>query len=248
MRLKDRVAIITGAGRGIGKAMAVKFAAEGASVVVADINIERATETATQIRAAGGYAEAVRTDVTNASSIAKMVKHTLECHGKIDILVNNAGILSSTAFEDITEREWDAVIDTNLKSVFLCCQAVIGNMQANHFGRIINMSSNAGRDGGIKTSLAYSASKAGVIGFTRGLAKRMAAFGITCNSIAPGTTNSEMLMNFTPEMIESLKAGIPVGRLGEPEDYAELACLICSDTGSFMTGAVIDINGGLFIG
>jgi 3-oxoacyl-[acyl-carrier protein] reductase len=248
MRLENQVAIITGAGSGIGKAMAVRFAAEGCIVAVSDIKADLACSTCNEIHSIGGRAIAVQADVADKRSVQGLVsKVHQEFHG-IDVLVNNAGVLHSTSLADITEEEWDRILSINLKGVFLTCQAVIPIMEEQGNGCIINIASNAGRDGGVSVGLAYAASKAGVIGFTRGLAKREARRHITCNCIAPGTTKSDLLKAFTPEMIGKLEETIPLGRLGDPEDIAELAIFLAGAHGRFVTGAVLDINGGLFIG
>ncbi len=248
MRLSGRTAIVTGGGNGIGRAIAMSFAREGANVVIADINDAAASSVSAQISDSGGKAVSVMLDVADRQSVHQVVKFAADTFGGLDILVNNAGILRSTPFESISEEEWGYMIDINLKGVFLCCQAAYESLKSSKYGRIINIASNAGRDGGVSTSLAYVASKSGVIGFTRGLAKRVAEFGITCNCIAPGTTKSDILKDFTPEMLKTIESTIPLKRLGDPEDIAELSCFIASDNGSFMTGAVVDMNGGMFIG
>jgi NAD(P)-dependent dehydrogenase (short-subunit alcohol dehydrogenase family) len=247
-RLQDKVSIITGAGGGIGKAIAARFAAEGSHVVIADINLDLAEAAAREICHDGGDVLAVKTDVSSKDSVTALVQHVMEIYGRIDILVNNAGIMHSTPLADIAEAEWDRIMAVNLKGVFLTCQAAVPVMESQGGGCIINMASNSGRDGGVKTGLAYAASKAGVIGFSRGLAKKVARHHITCNCIAPGTTRSDMLKSFSPDDIKALEAAIPVGRLGEPADIAEMAVFLAGPHGGFVTGAVMDINGGLFIG
>jgi NAD(P)-dependent dehydrogenase (short-subunit alcohol dehydrogenase family) len=248
MRLKEKVSIITGAGNGIGKAIATKFAQEGAMTVIADIDEARARQAADAIVGFGGTAMAVRADISDKEDVDAMIAKAIGRFGGIDVLVNNAGVLHSTPIDEITEEEWDRIFAVNMKGTFLCCQAVLPFMREKGEGRIINIASNAGRDGGVSTGLAYASSKAAVIGFTRGLARRMAPYGITCNAIAPGTTKSDMISVFSEEKLQYVRDSIPLGRLGEPEDIAELACLIASQYGSFITGATIDINGGLFIG
>lgn len=248
MLLKGKVAIITGGGSGIGKAITLKFAKEGAIVVIADIDKKKAYDVASEVKSLGGKAMAIQTNVSNKESVGNLVESTIGTFNCVDILVNNAGVLHSTLIEDITEEEWDRVFAVNMKGTFLCSQAVLPSMKKKREGRIINMSSNAGRNGGVSTGLAYAASKASIIGFTYGLAKQIAEYGITCNCIAPGTTQSDMINLFTPEMIHNIVEAIPLKRLGKPEEIAELACFIASKNGAFMTGAVIDINGGMFIG
>ena len=248
MRLKDKCAIVTGGACGIGKAISSAFCVNGANVVIADINIELAETTAAEFRLAGGSCLAVAADVSDKQSVSEMVEIAMRTYGKVDILVNNAGVMHTTPLEDISVDEWNRITGINLTGVFLCCQSIVSIMQANGGGRIINMSSNAGRDGGHSTGLAYSASKAGVIGLSRGIAKRYAHFGITCNCIAPGTTRSDMMDSYTPQMLDGLKKSMPLGRFGEPCDIAELAVFLAGEHGGFVTGAVYDINGGLFIG
>ena len=248
MRLAGLTALITGAGSGIGRAMAVKFAAEGAEVMCLDINAETAGQTAASIISQGGKAGYARVNVASPGDVAEAVREALSAFGKIDTLVNSAGVLKDTPLDDITEEEWDRVLSINLKGVFLICQAAMPSLRASPCASVINIASNAGRDGGVSAGLAYSASKAGVIGFTRGLAKREAKNSVTCNAIAPGTTNSDMLKSFTPDNIVAMQRAMPLGRFGEPEDIAELAVFVASPSARFMTGAVLDINGGLFIG
>lgn len=247
-RLNGRTALITGGGNGIGRAIALKFAREGAQVMIADIDLPSAQAVASEIAGFGGIAQAFQLDVADRAMVWQTIDQIHADFRGLDILVNNAGVLSSTPIEAITDDEWDRVLDINLKSVFLLCQASLDLLKLSGRGRIINMASNAGRDGGVSTGVHYVSSKAGVIGLTRGLAKRLAECGITCNCIAPGTTKSDMLKEFTPEMLKNIESTIPLKRLGEPDDIAELACLVASDNGAFMTGAVLDINGGLFIG
>lgn len=248
MRLLGKTAIITGAGSGIGKAMALKFGAEGANVVAVDMNIDNAQITSKQIIENNGKSIAVKTNVADKESVDNLFKITIETYGKVEILINCAGILRSTQIEDLTVEEWDLMMAVNLRSVFLMSQRAVEDMRKYNYGRIITIASNAGRDGGESAGLSYAASKAGVIGFMRGLAKRTAQQGITVNCIAPGTTMTDMIKNFSAEDIEHLKSTIPVRRLGKAEDYAEMAALMCTEYGSFMTGAVVDMNGGLFIG
>ena len=248
MNLQDKVAIITGSASGIGKQMAIRLSQKGAIVVIADLKEGEVQQLVSLIQNDGQKALGVRIDITIKSEVEKLIKRVVGEFGQVDILINSAGILHATPIESISEEEWDRVMAVNLKGTFLCCQAAIPYMKEKRYGRIINMASNAGRDGGVSTGLAYSASKAGVIGLTRGLAKRLAAWEITCNCIAPGTTESDMLKAYSPEVLETLRQSIPLRKFAQPEDLAELACFIASDNASFMTGAVVDINGGLFIG
>jgi len=247
-KIFDKIAIVTGGGNGIGKACCLKLASSGISVVVADIDISAAESTAVEITSTGGTALPFCVDMTVVQSIRDMAAFTLDKLGDIHILVNNAGLLHATDIEDITEEEWDMICNVNLKAVFFACQAVIPCFKANKYGKIINISSLAGRSGGIANGLAYSASKAGVLGLTKGLATRLAKYGITANAICPGTTRTSILSSFTEEKIHELEGKIPLGRLGEAADTAGLVYYLCTDEAAFITGATIDINGGMYIG
>ncbi|QGP92780.1 3-oxoacyl-[acyl-carrier-protein] reductase FabG [Neomoorella glycerini] len=242
--LAGRVAIITGSGRGIGREMAARFVNRGAKVVVADLY--NAPETAREIGDAG-QAIGITVDVSKVKSIQEMVEITLKTYGRIDILVNNAGICPTTPLDKITEEEWDQVLAVNLKSCFFCSQAVAEIMKGQQYGRIINISSFAGRAGGIAPGCHYSASKAGIIGLTKALARLLAPYNITVNAIAPGTMVSEMTRAFSEEKMEEILAAIPLGKLGQPWHVAEMAVYLASDAAEWITGATIDINGGMYM-
>lgn len=248
MLLKDKIAIITGAGQGIGRSIALSFASEGAVPVIADINEKKAWEVVDEIKNIGIDTIAVKVDVSKVDQIRELVGRTVEKFGTVDILVNNAGILHGTAIEDITEEEWDRMMDVNLKSVFFASQQVIPYMKKAGRGKIINMSSLAGRMGGYGNGVAYSASKSAIIGLSMALARRLAEFGINVNAVAPGTTESDIIKQFSQEKIEYLKSIIPLKRLGKPEEIANLVTFLASDKSDFITGAVVDINGGMFMG
>jgi 3-oxoacyl-[acyl-carrier protein] reductase len=252
MRLAERVALITGAAGGIGSAVARRFSREGAVVALAD----RAAPDALQkdIEAAGGEALAIATDVTNSADVHAMVERTLARFGRLDILVNVAGIVSTGSAETLPESEWDRVIDINLKGTFLACQAVIPCMRFRRYGRIINLGSVLGKNGGNPRpwidraeqekagNVAYGVSKAGVHAMTWYLAKELAADNITVNAIAPGPVASAMTTNFP----ETLKRLIPAGRMGSTDDVAEAALFLAAETTSFITGEVLDVNGGMW--
>ncbi len=248
MLFNGEVAIITGAAQGIGRAIAEEFCREGAKAVIFDINDEKGKALESQIRQSGGEAKYVRCDVSNVKDIEGAVGVAAKEFGTINILVNNAGILHSTPVEDITEEEWDRMMAINLKGVFFMSQKVLPFFKKNGSGKIVNISSLAGRMGGFANGLGYSASKAGIIGLTYGLARRLAGFNINVNALAPGTTETDILKAFTPEKIQQLRESVPIKRLGKPEDIANTVVFLASSKASFITGAVLDINGGMFTG
>ena len=249
-RLVDRVAIITGASGGLGRATALRFAQEGARLCLADR--VPAGEILELVRAEGASAIEVETDVTVAGSVQAMVERTLAEFGKVDVLVNIAGVSSHGASDDVDEAEWDRVLRGNLTSVFLCCKAVLPAMRERGYGRIVNMSSILGKNGGNPRpwidpqeqkragNLAYGASKAGVHALTYFLAKENAHHGITVNAVAPGPIATHMTRNF-PQTLKNL---IPVGRMGLPEDVADAVAFLAGDSAGFITGEVMDVNGG----
>lgn len=247
MRFKNKVGIVTGAGRGIGRAIALRLAKEGAEVVVNDIDFEKAKEVADEIKALGSRSLAIKADVSKSSEIHQIVKTALDTFGKIDILVNNAGGslgLGGKPFYQAKEEEWDLTIDINLKGVLICTKAVIGHMLERKTGRIINLASQAGLRGDVNLSH-YSAAKGGVIAFTKVLAKEVAAYGITVNSVAPGTVKSGGYYRLKKYgMLEKQLSEIPMGRLAEPEEVAELVAFLASDAASYITGCTICITGG----
>ena len=248
MMYDGEVAVITGAAQGIGKAIAERYCNEGARVAVVDINAAKGEVCAKAIRAGGGDAQFFECDVANAQAISGCIKKIAGAFGRIDILVNNAGVLHTTPIEEVTEQEWDRMMAVNLKSVFFASQQVIPYMRKQGGGAILNMSSIAGRMGGIANGLGYSASKAGIIGLTYGFANRLAKDNITVNAIAPGTTKTDIISAISPERLEEVKKSIPMGRLGTPQEIAAAAVFLTSPKAGFITGAVLDINGGMFVG
>ena len=252
MRLTGKTAIVTGAAGGIGSAVARQFAKEGANLCLADKRPEIAV--AQEIRELGRTAIEQPTDVTDSAAVRLMVDRTLAAFGRVDILVNVAGVSSHGSSEQVTEAEWDRVLTNNLKSVFLCCQAVIPPMRAQRYGRIVNIGSILGKNGGNPRpwidrseqtragNVAYGASKAGVHMLTMFLAKELAADGITVNAVAPGPIASAMTVNFP----ETLRALIPVGRMGQAAEVAEAVSFLASDAAAFITAEILDVNGGMW--
>ena len=245
-RLTGKVAIITGAGRGMGKAVALTLAREGATVVVNDLRPELAMSVAEEIRAEGGKAIAHVADVSDEIQVREMVDATVERFGTVDILVNNAGILHATRpLETIPLVEWELMMAVNVTGVFLCTKAVLPIMKAKRSGRIVNISSSAGRSTSTFGGAHYTTSKAAILGLTRHTAREAAPYNINVNAIAPGSMDTEMVREMsTPEQMERERQNIPLGRLGTAQDEANLVAFLCSEESSYITGATIDINGG----
>lgn len=238
-KLSGKVAIITGAAQGMGKEIAETLTREGMNVVVSDIDGEKAKSVADSIGGLG-----LKADVTNEEEVENMVQDTIEHYGTVDVLVNNAGMLRPTRIEGITKQEWDLVLDVNLNGTFLCTKAVIETMKEKGFGRIINMSSSAGRSVSTLGGAHYTAAKAAVLGFTRAVAKELAPYGITANAICPGLIDTEMVRSdCSPEQIKAYEDSFPIPRLGEPGEVADLVLFLVANA-PYITGASIDINGG----
>lgn len=246
--MKGRVAIITGAAQGIGKSIAVLFAAEKMSVVVADIKKGPAEEAVREIKQAGGQALFVEVDVSRKADADRMVAETLKEFGRLDILVNNAGINYLTPIlEEVNEQEWDQVFAVNAKGVFFCIRAVTYPMKGQRWGRIINIGSVAGKQGGPASGIHYCASKAAVMCMSKQFARYLAPYGITVNAIAPGIIDTEMGRFLGSEAIERSISLTPLGRLGKPEDVAHAALFLASEYAEFITGEVLDVNGGVLM-
>jgi 3-oxoacyl-[acyl-carrier protein] reductase len=243
--LKNRVAVVTGAGRGIGRAISEKLAESGAHVAAGDIQLSDAEETAQRLNSYGQTSFACRVDVTDVDSLESMIARTKEKLGQVDILVNNAGIMYRTRILDIPREEWDQTIRVNLTAPFLCLQAVLPGMKERGFGRIINISSSAGRSVSTLGGAHYTASKAGLLGLTRAVAKEVAPFGITVNAVCPGLIDTEMARKTTTEKeLKEFLDSFPIKRIGTPEEVGDLVVFLCSDKASYITGASLDINGG----
>ncbi|MGP1586354.1 MAG: 3-oxoacyl-[acyl-carrier-protein] reductase [Schwartzia sp. (in: firmicutes)] len=245
MLLDGRYALVTGASRGIGRAVALALAAEGASVALNFAgNVAAAEAVKGEIERSGGKALLVPADVSNETAVEDMVKTVAETFGGIDILVNNAGITRDGLLLRMKEADWDAVLDTNLKGVFLCAKAVSKLMMKKRYGRIVNMASVVGLVGNASQAN-YAAAKAGVIGFTKAMAKEMASRGITVNAIAPGFIHSDMTDVLPDKVKEAMLAGIPLGRAGEPDDVAKAALFLAADQAAYITGQVLQVDGGM---
>ena len=247
-RVDGKVAIVTGAAQGIGEAIAKALAEFGASVVINDTNIEKAEALANAIDKTGGRSLAFKADVSRSAEVEALFKATLEKFGTIDILVNNAGVLYPTAFENITESEWRQVMDINLNGVFFCSKEAFKIMRPKGYGKIVNISSTAGKTASTFGGAHYTVSKSGVSGLTRHLAREAAPYGITVNAVCPGSIDTPMVRaKASPQRIAEAIRKIPLGRLGTPEDVALLALFLSSDASSYITGASFDINGGELI-
>lgn len=243
--LETRAAIVTGAGQGMGRAVARALAARGARVVANDLDGEKAAETAEELKDTGSDALAIEADVTDADAVNRMVEESIHRFGQIQILVNNAGVLRPTRVIDIEESEWDMVMGVNLKGTYLCSRAVLPSMQKAGQGRIVNFSSTAGKNISTVGGAHYTAAKAGVLGFTRHLAKEVACFGITVNAVCPGLIDTEMVRStIGGERARAFADTFPISRLGAPEEVAELVAFLASDRAAYITGASLDINGG----
>lgn len=247
-RFAGRVAVVTGAGRGIGRAVAERLAQDGASVAVVDLDRAAAAEAAAAIAGAGGTAIAIACDVTDPEAVRAMAARTAETFGRIDMLVNNAGILRSTPAAEIPAEEWHRVIDANLTSTFLCSQAVLPHLIASGHGSICNLASMAGRATSTLGGAHYTTAKAGVLGLTRHLAREWARHGITVNAISPGIVDTPMVRaSRDADGLEAVRRSIPFGRFADPAELAALIAFLVSDEARYITGANVDIHGGELI-
>lgn len=244
MRLKDRVAIITGAAGGLGRAGALRFAQEGAKVIVADLKQEDAESVAKQIREQGYEATAVAVNVADRASAGEMVQNAINQYGQVDILVNNAGILRDARLVKMTESEFDSVIGVNLKGVFNCTQAVAEHMIERGYGRIVNTSSVVGIYGNFGQTN-YVAAKSGVIGMTKVWARELGPKGITVNAVAPGFIATDMTAQMPEKIVQMMIDKVPLKRMGLPEDIANAYLWLASDEASYVNGTVISVDGGV---
>lgn len=249
-KLSGEVALVTGAGQGIGEAVALKLAAEGATVVVNDLELRRARRVSEKIRAVGEESIAMRADVSNGKQVRDLIQKVVDQYKRIDILVNNTGISpkregGKPPFYDIKEKGWDEVIRVNLKSVFLCSQAVAKFMIERRTGQIVNISSISGKMGDSGPSGAhYCASKAGVISLTKSMAHELCEYGIRVNSVAPGAIDTPLHKATSAKLKKKMARQIPLGRFGLPEEVAEAVLFLVSPQASYITGEILDVNGG----
>jgi 3-oxoacyl-[acyl-carrier protein] reductase len=241
--LEGRISLVTGASRGIGRAIAQAFAAEGAFVVLAARDAAKLAEAVGEIQAKGGKAEALALDVADRASVEAGVAQVVAAHGRVDHLVNNAGVTRDNLLLRMKDEEWRQVLDTNLTGAFLCTQAVLKPMLKQRSGRIVSITSVVGLAGNAGQAN-YAASKAGVIGFTKSVAREVASRGITANAIAPGFIETDMTAAMSEKAREAVFAAIPLGRVGRPEDVAGAALFLVSDAAAYVTGQVLAVDGG----
>ncbi|MEO5576887.1 MAG: SDR family NAD(P)-dependent oxidoreductase [Gaiellaceae bacterium] len=242
--MEGRTALVTGAAQGLGEAIARALCERGARVVVADLNLEGAEAVAAGL---GERAVAVALDVRERASFQRVFTEAVERLGRVDVLVNNAARTVMRSFWEIDDEEWNEVLATNLRSVFIGCQLAGPHMRGNGFGRILNIASLAGQQGGTVAGAHYAASKAGVIVLTKIVAQELAPHGVTVNAIAPAVVRTPVMDALPPERVEALAATIPVGRVGRPEEVAAVAAFLASDAAGYITGATYDVNGGLLM-
>lgn len=246
MRLDQKIGLVTGAGQGIGEAIAIRLAEEGALVVVNDVKREHAEATVEAIRGAGGRAEAHQCDVTDEAGVQAMIDGVVAAHGRLDFLVNNAGVLRDNLLHNMSEEDWDFVVDTNLKSCFLTIKAASGHMREQRYGRVCSISSRAWL--GNRGQANYSASKAGIIGLTRAVALELAKYDVTVNVVAPGLIDTPLIRSLRPDVQEQLRKAQPTQHIGAPRDIGNAVLFLVSDEAWYITGQVLHVDGGKSLG
>ena len=244
MRLKNKVAIVTGSARGIGKAIAQRFLREGAAVAINDIDLEKAEEIVHEAKSKGKKALSVKADVSNEKEVEEMVNRVYSNFARIDILVNNAGIIKRGSTEDHSYEDWDRVMAVNLRGTYNCSKAVIPIMKKQRCGKIVNISSIAGKVGDIASAPSYGSSKGAINALTKSMARELAEYGICVNAVAPHAIETEMSAEWSQEKRRQLMSQIPLKRLGRPEEVAAAVLFLASDEASFITGEILDVNGG----
>lgn len=244
--LEGKIALVTGGARGIGREIALLFAKQGADMTLCDVDLEQAEQTAKEIKALGRECLVLKADVTDSGSVQVMVDKILDKFKKLDILINNAGITRDGLVFRLSEQDWDKVIAVNLKGTFLCTKIVSKVMLKQRFGRIVNLASIIGIMGNVGQAN-YAASKAGIIGLTKSVAKELAPRGVCVNAIAPGFIRTEMTAKLSEDVRKRMLSVIPLGRFGEPKDVADLALFLSSESSSYITGQVIQIDGGMLM-
>ncbi len=246
LSLEGKVALVTGGARGIGKEIALRFAREGADIAICDVNLEETEKIAKEIQKTGKQCLAFKTDVTDSKDVQVTIDKILDKLGKLDILINNAGITRDSLVLRMSEEDWDRVIAVNLKGCFVCTRAAAKVMLKQRFGKIVNLASIIGIMGNTGQAN-YAASKAGIIGLTKSVAKELASRGVSVNAIAPGFIKTEMTAKLSEDVQKRMLSGIPLGRFGESKDVADLALFLSSESSSYITGQVIQIDGGMLM-
>ncbi|HEV8635373.1 MAG TPA: SDR family NAD(P)-dependent oxidoreductase [Chloroflexota bacterium] len=247
MGLSERVAVVTGGARGFGAAIGRELAGGGARVVVADLDVEAAEATASELRRLGPAAVAVRTDVSVVADARDLIVRTLERFGRLDVLINNAGICPLATIEEVTEELFDRVVAVNLKGVFFVSQAAVPVFKEQRSGKIVNVASVGGKTGGMMPVAPYSATKAGVISLTKSFASYLAPYGVAVNAVAPGPATTDLTRDWPADRMAALAQAIPFKRLARPEEIAAVVGFLASERCTYMTGEIVDVNGGLLM-
>lgn len=247
MRLKGKVAIITGAASGIGMATSINFGKNGATVIAADIDMFGAEITVEKLKKEGFTGIAMKLDLSSLVEIRRFVDQVMDQFENVDILVNNAGRFSTLPILEMTEKEWDGIMDVNLKGTFFLCKEILPKMIEQGYGKIVNLSSLAAKRGGITSGINYAASKAGILSVTKCMAKFAAAYGVNVNAVIPAFCDTNMFRSLPQEKIENAIKSIPLGRPARPEELADAILFLASDEASYITGEILDVNGGVLM-